>query len=75
MGLFHPKPAAVLALAAAALAAILPACRGAPSPSEPAGGLGRRAPSFTLPSAGGGRVALSDFTGKPVLLYFSMGPG
>ncbi len=75
MGLFHPAPAAVLTLGAAALAAMLPACGGAQSPSEPAGGLGRRPPGFSLLSAGGGRVALSDFTGKPVLLYFSMGPG
>ena len=37
---------------------------------------GDRAPDFTLPSAGGERVALADFTNrKPVLLYFSMGPG
>jgi cytochrome oxidase Cu insertion factor (SCO1/SenC/PrrC family) len=75
VGLFHPTPAAVLALGTATLAAILPACGGAQSPSEPAGDLGRRAPGFTLPSASGGRVALSDFTGKPVLVYFSMGPG
>ncbi len=33
------------------------------------------APDFTLPSAQGSRVSLSDFKGKPVLLYFSMGPG
>jgi cytochrome oxidase Cu insertion factor (SCO1/SenC/PrrC family) len=71
----HPMRAAVLTLAAAAFAAIFPACGGTRSPGEPAGGLGRRAPGFTLPSASGGRVALSDFTGKPVLLYFSMGPG
>jgi cytochrome oxidase Cu insertion factor (SCO1/SenC/PrrC family) len=75
MGLFHPPPAAALALTAAAFAAVLPACGGAQSPSEPSGDLGRRAPGFTLPSAEGGRVALSDFSGKPVLLYFSMGPG
>jgi cytochrome oxidase Cu insertion factor (SCO1/SenC/PrrC family) len=68
----HPTPAAVLTVAA--LAAVLPACGGA-SPSEPAGDLGRRAPGFTLPSAKGSSVALSDFTGKPMLLYFSMGPG
>jgi cytochrome oxidase Cu insertion factor (SCO1/SenC/PrrC family) len=73
--LFHPMRAAVLAMAAAAMAAMLPSCGGPRSPSEPAGDLGRRAPGFTLPSASGGRVALSDFTGKPVLLYFSMGPG
>ena len=37
---------------------------------------GDRAPGFTLPSASGEQVALSDFTSrKPVLLYFSMGPG
>jgi len=37
---------------------------------------GDQAPSFTLPSASDESIALSDFTGhKPVLLYFSMGPG
>lgn len=37
---------------------------------------GDRAPTFTLPSATGEDVALSDFAGaKPALLYFSMGPG
>jgi cytochrome oxidase Cu insertion factor (SCO1/SenC/PrrC family) len=37
---------------------------------------GDQAPGFTLPSAGGEQVALADFTNhKPVLLYFSMGPG
>jgi cytochrome oxidase Cu insertion factor (SCO1/SenC/PrrC family) len=37
---------------------------------------GDRAPDFTLPSASGEQVALTDFTNhKPVLLYFSMGPG
>lgn len=43
-----------------------------------AGGLreGRMAPDFELPSAGGGDVRLSDYRGeRPVLLYFSMGPG
>jgi cytochrome oxidase Cu insertion factor (SCO1/SenC/PrrC family) len=33
------------------------------------------APAFTLESAGGGPVSLSDYAGRPVLLYFSMGPG
>ena len=37
--------------------------------------VGARAPAFTLPAASGGSVSLSDFVGKPVLLYFSMGPG
>jgi hypothetical protein len=37
---------------------------------------GDRAPDFTLPSAAGDDVSLDKFaTKKPVLLYFSMGPG
>lgn len=37
---------------------------------------GDHAPAFSLPSVTGENVALSDFEGrKPVLLYFSMGPG
>jgi len=37
--------------------------------------VGDRAPGFALKSASGGTVSLSDYAGKPVLLYFSMGPG
>jgi hypothetical protein len=38
--------------------------------------VGDRAPDFELPSAGGETVRLSDYRGdRPVLLYFSMGPG
>lgn len=37
--------------------------------------VGDRAPAFTLTSSSGKPVSLSDFAGKPVLLYFSMGPG
>lgn len=37
---------------------------------------GGMAPAFSLPSALGGTVSLGGFHGrKPVLLYFSMGPG
>jgi cytochrome oxidase Cu insertion factor (SCO1/SenC/PrrC family) len=37
---------------------------------------GDQAPDFTLPSAEGEQVELADLTNhKPVLLYFSMGPG
>jgi AhpC/TSA family len=37
---------------------------------------GSDAPSFALPSAEGTTVRLTDYLGKkPVLLYFSMGPG
>lgn len=47
----------------------------APTSDQPIA-LGAIAPDFTLPSAGGVDVSLSDFAGKkPVLLYFSMGPG
>jgi peroxiredoxin Q/BCP len=31
---------------------------------------GSRAPAFSLPSDGGGQVALKDLKGKPVVLYF-----
>lgn len=38
--------------------------------------VGQQAPAFELPSVAGGEVRLSDYLGqKPVLLYFSMGPG
>jgi cytochrome oxidase Cu insertion factor (SCO1/SenC/PrrC family) len=37
--------------------------------------VGDAAPAFTLESASGGPVSLSDYAGKPVLLDFSMGPG
>ena len=38
--------------------------------------LGKPAPDFTLQSASGSAVTLSSFEGhRPVLLYFSMGPG
>ncbi|OWU83894.1 alkyl hydroperoxide reductase [Oceanicola sp. 22II-s10i] len=31
---------------------------------------GEKAPEFTLPRDGGGEISLSDFAGKPVVLYF-----
>ena len=37
--------------------------------------VGAKAPPFTLRSAEGSTVSQSDYAGKPVLLYFSMGPG
>lgn len=53
---------------------------GGASVSPPASGPGPRAgdmaPAFTLPSAKGRSVSLAEFRShKPVLLYFSMGPG
>lgn len=53
------------------------ACGGKSAP-PPSTGLqpGSIAPEFSLPSAQGATVSLAEFRGrKPVLLYFSMGPG
>jgi peroxiredoxin len=35
--------------------------------------IGARAPSFRLPSAAGGEVALEDYRGRRVVLWFSKG--
>jgi len=38
--------------------------------------VGDKAPNFALPAAAGEKVSLAQYRGKkPVLLYFSMGPG
>ena len=37
--------------------------------------VGDPAPAFELPSTSGARVALSDFEGRPVLLFFHMAVG
>jgi hypothetical protein len=51
-------------------------CQGGSDAASESLAEGDEAPSFRLPSAEGGTVALSHFSGtKPVLLYFSMGPG
>ncbi len=36
---------------------------------------GQPAPAFSLPDATGETVSLNEFSGQPVLLYFSMGYG
>lgn len=54
----------------------LAACAGAePTPPSKAPRTGDSAPRFTLPAADGTSVGLAGFSGRPVLLYFSMGPG
>lgn len=70
------------ALAALALGmAVTTACARSPSGDGEAGPApaprrGEVAPEFSLPSATGGTLALTEFRGEsPVLLYFSMGPG
>jgi len=64
-------------LVASALVAV--GCSRPPTTSGPpvAGlHLGAVAPNFTLPNGEGGSISLSQFRGrKPVLLFFSMGPG
>lgn len=65
-------------LLAASMLLFAAACDGATSREGDESFLseGDRAPEFRLPSASGEEVALTDFTNhKPVLLYFSMGPG
>ena len=65
-------------LVAVAMSVLGAACDSAADPGSDGSFLseGDQAPGFTLPSAGGEQVALADFTNhKPVLLYFSMGPG
>jgi len=32
--------------------------------------VGRKAPAFNLPATGGGKVALKDFGGRKVVLFF-----
>jgi hypothetical protein len=62
---------------AIALAIVATACT-RQEPTAPAQGpveIGQRAPALSLESAGGGTVSLSDYAGRPVLLYLSMGPG
>lgn len=61
-----------------ALVFLLAACTKLAPPSSTTSEVtvGDEAPAFTLPSANGDSVSLADFQGhKPVLLYFSMGPG
>jgi cytochrome oxidase Cu insertion factor (SCO1/SenC/PrrC family) len=58
---------------------LLAACS---SPSQPDGARtalppeeGDLAPRFELPTSEGARMSLDQLRGRPVLLYFSMGPG
>jgi hypothetical protein len=74
--------AKLASLAAMALGmAITAACSQSPSGAGDAGAsvalrTGEVAPDFSLLSAEGGSLALTEFRGEsPVLLYFSMGPG
>lgn len=68
----------ILVAAAIALTIAAAACsqRESSSSSEQTPiAVGETAPGFSLKSPSGSTVSLSDYAGKPVLLYFSMGPG
>ena len=68
----HAVPGVV---ANVALAVALVACSGEPQGPERVR-VGSSAPAFELPSAEGGVVSLGELREeRPVLLYFSMGPG
>ncbi len=54
------------------LALILAACGGTAATTIEAGSA---APDFSLPDAAGGEFTLSDYSGRPVLLYFHMAVG
>lgn len=62
---------------------VVAGCSTAPQLDEPSSSAssvpvvqrGQMAPDFTLPQASGKPITLSGLHGKPVLLYFSMGPG
>jgi hypothetical protein len=67
---------AITAGAFVILLTTLSGCTGGTEDDASPVGVGAEAPPFTLAAAEGGTVALADYVGrKPVLLYFSMGPG
>jgi hypothetical protein len=55
----------------AALGLIIAACGG----DDGGFSVGGRAPDFSLEEASGGSVALDDYQGRDVLLYFHMADG
>lgn len=70
--------AALVSLAALLTAACTSAPKSSDEPSaapEEGVAVGDPAPGFTLPTPDGEGVSLSDYRGRSVLLYFSMGPG
>jgi hypothetical protein len=70
-GGFIARPVLLLALAALLSGIVLGGC----AAGEDGLSVGDLAPGFELPSTSGERVALSDFQGRPVLLFFHMAVG
>ena len=71
-----------LGVGALLVAVLAVACTGSPTSDGGSGdgtegslAVGDLGPAFSLPAADGGTISLADYTGRPVLLYFSMGPG
>ena len=65
----------ILAAMGVALVLVTGGCSGGGGAPEDAQ-VGNNAPEFSLSSANGDEVSLDDYLGhRPVLLYFSMGPG
>ena len=62
-----------LYLALGLISILLVTCGG--SSSAPTTDKLRPAPDFTLPNALGGEVALTDYAGQPVFLFFHMAVG
>jgi cytochrome oxidase Cu insertion factor (SCO1/SenC/PrrC family) len=74
------RRALALIVLGAASVTFLTACSSGPSQGKSGGTsaptVGASAPGFSLASAQGDTISLDQFRGnKPVLLYFSMGPG
>ena len=57
------------------LTLILAGCTAASQPSPESALLGSTAPDFSLDNALGGQTSISDYEGKPVLLFFHMAVG
>ena len=66
-----PRGVVPLALAAMLAGILLGAC----APAEDGLSVDNRAPAFELPSPSGDNIALSDYKGRPVLLFFHMAVG
>ena len=65
------RTVAALGVAAMLAGALLGACAPAPEGLK----VGEAAPAFELPTTAGDRVALADYKGRPVLLFFHMAVG
>lgn len=65
------KTLAGVGLVAMLAGSILGAC----APAADGLAIGDQAPAFELPSTAGNRVALADYQGQPVLLFFHMAVG